>query len=409
MIAVKPNWDNETIWTGDCLDIMRGMNSDSIDLIYLDPPFNSNANYAARIGSEAAGAEFKDIWGLNDINLAWHGLIKHDHPALYALLDVTQKIHGTSMMSYLIYMAVRIMEMGRLLKRTGSIYLHCDPVASHYLKLIMDAIFGKKSFRNEIVWSYSTGGISKRHFARKHDTILYYGESLKNQIRIPSKDPSRFNLEDKDGRKFYIKSGAKYYLDRGVAVTDVWDIPPVRNVSKERTGYPTQKPLALLQRIITASSNEGEMVLDPFCGCATACIASGMLNRQWVGIDISPKTADLVRSRMHSELGLFYRGSHRSDVLKRTDLGNISEYNSVNNQKLLYDAQGGYCNGCGKHCEMQNLRINHIISIVRGGTNHISNLQLLCDSCDTIKGTKSQEELLARLIDKGWIKRTHCD
>ena len=135
----EPNWSNQTIWTGDNLDIMRGMNSASVDLIYLDPPFNSKANYAAPIGSKAAGAAFKDTWGLDDVNLAWHGEIKHEHPGLYDLLNATRLIHGDSMMSYLIYMAIRIMEMRRLLRPTGSLYLHCNQEAGHYLKLLLDS------------------------------------------------------------------------------------------------------------------------------------------------------------------------------------------------------------------------------------------------------------------------------
>ena len=151
---------------------MRGMNSGSVDLIYLDPPFNSNADYAAPIGSQAAGAEFRDTWGLSDINLAWHGIIRHEHPGLYDLLGAVRTVHGDSMMSYLIYMAIRIIEMKRILKPAASIYLHCDPTASHYLKLLMDAVFGSRRFRNEIVWCYAGGGRPKRDFARKHDVLL---------------------------------------------------------------------------------------------------------------------------------------------------------------------------------------------------------------------------------------------
>lgn len=170
----ETNWANQTIWTGDCLDVLRGMNSESVDLIYLDPPFNSNANYAAPIGSQAAGAAFKDTWGLSDINLAWHGLIKHERPGLYDLLSAVRTLNGDSMMSYLIYMAVRVMEMHRVLKPTGTLYLHCDPTASHYLKLMLDCIFGDDFFRNEIVWCYRGGGVPKSDFARKHDIILRY-------------------------------------------------------------------------------------------------------------------------------------------------------------------------------------------------------------------------------------------
>lgn len=147
--AGSPNWANETMWTGDNLPIMRGMNSASVDLIYLDPPFNSKANYAAPIGSQAAGAEFKDTWTLQDIDVAWLDLIEQKHP------QVNRVVHAAmtdSDKSYLVYMAARLIEMHRLLKPTGSIYLHCDPTMSHYLKLLMDAIWGRTQFRNEIVW-----------------------------------------------------------------------------------------------------------------------------------------------------------------------------------------------------------------------------------------------------------------
>ena len=147
----QPNWANETMWTGDNLPIMRGMSSESVDLIYLDPPFNSKVNYAAPVGSKAAGAEFKDTWTLRDIDVAWLDLIEQKHP------KVNRVIHAAmtdSDKSYLIYMAARLIEMHRILKPTGSIYLHCDPTMGHYLKLLMDSIFGRSGFLNEIVWHY---------------------------------------------------------------------------------------------------------------------------------------------------------------------------------------------------------------------------------------------------------------
>ena len=150
--TMEPNWTNRTLWTGDNLDIMRGMNSETVDLIYLDPPFNSNRNYSAPLGSEAAGAAFKDTWTLSDVDEAWHGEIADRQPALYTIIDAAGLAHGKGMKSYLIMMAVRLLEMRRLLKDTGSIYLHCDPTASHYLKTLMDAVFGQSNFRNEIVW-----------------------------------------------------------------------------------------------------------------------------------------------------------------------------------------------------------------------------------------------------------------
>ena len=150
----RPNFATRTIWTGDNLDVLRGINSESVDLIYLDPPFNSNRNYAAPIGSKAAGAAFKDTWTLDDVDEAWHGEIADRDPALYSIIDAAGLAHGSSMKSYLIMMAVRLLEMRRVLQPTGSIYLHCDPNASHYLKMLMDAVFGKQCFINEIIWCY---------------------------------------------------------------------------------------------------------------------------------------------------------------------------------------------------------------------------------------------------------------
>lgn len=401
--AISPNWANQTIWTGDNLDIMRGMNSASVDLIYADPPFNSNANYAAPIGSKAAGAAFKDTWGLDDVNLAWHGEIKHEHPGLYTLLLATRQIHGDSMMSYLIYMAVRIMEMKRILRPTGSIYLHCDPTASHYLKLLMDDVFGSRHFRNEIVWTYKTGGVSKRWFGRKHDVLLFYSRSGRHTFNLLKE---KSYLSHKYGFKNISLHEDSTGIYRNVSMRDVWDIPALRGNQAESVGYPTQKPSRLLGRIILASSNPGEVVLDPFCGCATACIAAERNGRNWAGIDISPKAADLIRLRMKRELGLFYQGFHRTDVPKRTDLGKVIPYKDARNKKYLYGEQGGFCNGCSEHFLMRNLTVDHIVPRSKGGTDHISNLQLLCGNCNSIKGPRPHEYLMASLIDKGWIKRS---
>ena len=168
----EANWANQTIWTGDNLPILRGMNSESVDLIYLDPPFNSKANYAAPIGSQAAGAEFKDTWTLSDVDVAWLDLIEAKHPALNRVI---QAALNNSDKSYLIYMAVRLLEMQRILKETGSIYLHCDPTMSHYLKLVMDAVFGRQAFRNEIVWRRFPFHADAKRFGAVTDRILFYG------------------------------------------------------------------------------------------------------------------------------------------------------------------------------------------------------------------------------------------
>ena len=181
----EPNWTNRTLWTGDNLDIMRGMNSETVDLIYLDPPFNSNRDYSAPLGSEAAGAAFKDstagaasTWALSDIDEAWHGEIADRQSTLYAIIDAAGLSHGKGMKSYLIMMAVRLLEMRRLLKDTGSIYLHCDPTASHYLKLLMNSIFGAESYRNELSWQRSNPkSLATTNFPNCRDIILRYSKS----------------------------------------------------------------------------------------------------------------------------------------------------------------------------------------------------------------------------------------
>ena len=190
----------------------------------------------------------------------------------------------------------------------------------------------------------------------------------------------------------------KKYLSAmpGIVAGDlVLDTPPVKG--KEGTGYPTQKPLALLDRIIKASSNEGDVVFDPFCGCATTLVAADRLQRDWIGIDISEKAAELVVERIKSDQGLFENIIKRTDIPKRTDLGNIPRYNHPKNKTQLYGEQSGYCNGCGTHFEKQHLEVDHIIAENVGGTDHIENLQLLCSHCNKVKGERGQEYLITRL------------
>ena len=311
----KANFLSRTIYTGDNLNVLRGFNTGSVDLIYLDPPFNSNRRHAAAPESQASGALFKDTWTTADTDPAWVKQIQTEHPRLNNLITACGETGGPSTEAYLTMMAVRLIEMRRVLKNTGSIYLHCDPTESHALKLIMDNIFGRAHFRNEIVWCYSTGGASKNRFAAKHDIILIYrktGEAVFNTLRVPY--TSAMSKDPKHQHKFH---------PEGKIMLDWWaDIPPVNPMSSERTGYPTQKPLALLERIISAASNPGDMVLDPFLGCATTAAAAEKLGREWTGIDISGKSYDLACERLRNPSELtgvtiyrHFRPPERTDFL----------------------------------------------------------------------------------------------
>ncbi len=452
------NVPNRTIFEGDNLDVMRGMNDGCVDLIYLDPPFNSNRDYAAPIGSEAAGAAFKDTWDLTDVDEAWHNEIAEADLALYKVIDASEHSHGSGMKSYLIMMAVRLLEMRRILKSTGSIYLHCDPTASHYLKSLMDSVFGRRNFRNEITWKRtSSHNDAQRNYSSIGDYLLFYTKSdqftfqtqhtpyseehiansyrqvdennrryTTRDLRSPSPRPNltydykgykphsngwsvsldRMKQLDAEGRLHFPKSKngrirLKRYLDEmpGVPAANIWDdIKPVQSQAQERLGYPTQKPLALLERIIKASSNEGDVVLDPFCGCATTCIAAERLDRQWIGIDLSELAVKLVEQRARNELGLMggVQAIARSDIPNRTDREPAPPLRE--SKIVLYGTQGGNCNGCGNHFLPQNFTIDHIIATTKGGTDHIENLQLLCGYCNSLKGDRPMEYLRARLV-----------
>ncbi len=409
---IAPNFADKTIWTGDNLDILRGMNSECVDLIYLDPPFNSNRDYAAPVGSKAAGAAFKDTWTLSDLDVAWMGLIADEQPGVYSVLQAAGRTHGKGMQSYLCMMAVRLMEMRRVLKNTGSIYLHCDPTAGHYLKLLMDAIFGDQNFCNEIIWHYRKWPTGKFTFQRNHDIILFYSRSqtrdrVFNQLymdRAPS-TIKRFGMaqivsgHDESGQR--IPSQVESNESRGVRQDDVWEIGRVAPIKQL---FPTQKPLALVERIIKASSNPRDVVLDPFCGCATACVAAEVLGRQWVGIDLSPMAYTLVRQRLFKEVAVgaeeqvHFMGrqvTHRTDIPKRTDIEAPIPYRQ--NKHILFGQQEGLCNGCKGDFPFKLFEVDHIVPQKRGGTDHLENLQLLCTNCNRVKGDRPQEYLMARL------------
>ncbi|MDR1709861.1 MAG: HNH endonuclease [Candidatus Accumulibacter sp.] len=388
-----------TLYTGDNLYVLHGLDSGLADLIYLDPPFNSKRMYSAPVGSHAAGASFKDMWTWKDVDEQFLGALAIRFPALARYIASVGGIHGKPMMAYLTYMAQRVIEMHRVLKNTGSLYFHCDPTASHYLKPLLDEIFGKNNFRNEIVWHYRRWTGKARKFQALHDIIYFYTKSDDYTFNPLFTEYTEGSKERKEqGVLHRFKRGETPVLvsdkkvdEKGVRENDVWQIPFVAPSARERTGYPTQKPLALLHRIVKASSNEGDIVLDPFCGCATTCVAAQQLGRKWIGIDIEKQSVSILVERLSDDAGLFRDFTATSQLPVRTDIKETEPTQSVKTR--LYKEQNGKCNACGTGFDILNLEIDHIIPKAKGGGNHYENYQLLCGSCNRIKGDRPMEYL----------------
>jgi site-specific DNA-methyltransferase (adenine-specific) len=365
-----------TLYYGDNLDIMRRyVRDESVDLVYLDPPFNSNRNYNVLFRddkgaeSEAQIVAFEDTWRWDRVAEAtFDELVRETR--LSEMMQALVSLTGRGPMgAYLVMMAIRLLELHRVLKATGSLYLHCDPTASHYLKVILDGVFGPERFRNEIVWKRtSSHNDTRRKFGDITDTLLFYSKSDQYQFALQYRPYDQsyidafYRYTDNDGRKYRLSDlrspnprpnlmydykgykphpngwavslekmndldaqgrlafpkkpdgriQLKRYLDEmpGMPIGNLWDdIQPVQAQAAERLGYPTQKPLALLERIIAASSNADDVILDPFCGCGTAVAAAQKLGRQWIGIDITHLSIALQKYRLRDMFGdeLAYR------------------------------------------------------------------------------------------------------
>ena len=321
---------------GDNLEVMKRIDDESVHLIATDPPFNTGKKFTG-----TGGASFGDSWSWGDMPQHWVDGLRESTPALLCIIDGVRHMGDDSTAAYLAFMSVRLFEMRRVLRTDGSIFLHCDPTASHYLKVLMDAIFGRKNFVNEIVWKYDgPQGPAKRNFRRKHDVILWYGKTQGYVIseqgsyyhRIFTPEELRRCKKHGDGRYFYTlpaggysdesiakmdgegriywtktgKPNVIYFLDqnsdgdwvREVQRHDVWDDIPSMLSKYEKTGYPTQKPVRLFARIIETATKPGDVVLDPFCGSGTTLIAAEKLGRQWIGVDIHAEVESTVKSRL---------------------------------------------------------------------------------------------------------------
>ncbi len=416
-----------TFYTGDNLYILNGMNSEMVDLIYLDPPFNSKRTYSAPIGSRAAGASFKDIWTWEDVDRdCLAGL--EQYPKLVEYIYSIGAIHSTGMMSYVVYMAQRIIQMHRVLKTTGSFYLHCDTSASHYLKIVLDQIFGEKNFRNEIDWVYNRFSRRGDAYPSMKDTIFFYTKSDDYHFTpqsLPPRDAQRYEkgyhtVVDKGQRKLLVYDAEKaaekikrakelnipisMTKARAAIMGNVWtDIPILNPMAKERTGYPTQKPLALLYRIIEASSKAGDVVFDPFCGCATTCVAAHHRQRQWIGIDIESQASDLLMSRLGTDAGMFKDFLPTDKIPERTDIKLEKPSKPIKDR--LFAAQKGLCNGCVKSFDSVNFEIDHIIPKSKGGGDYYENFQLLCGNCNRVKGNRPMEMLVDKIRKREKAKK----
>ena len=485
------NFPDNALYEKDNLEVLRGMNSETVDLIATDPPFNTKRNRSDTAGYYVDNWKWGDTgilpdqWKWNEVHPKWLEEIKDNHIALYHAIDAAKQCQGEDAAAFLCFLSVRLIEMHRVLKETGSIYLHCDHTANNYIRMAMDAIFGKKNFINEIAWLRKDGvkhNLATKRFPQAHDTIFYYAKS-KNYTHKPalipySEEYIAKNYKHKDSKGHYAtfpctneKGGNKVYEFRGikrawrfdksrmeemyqnglltqatptspfrykkylstaegVKVPDIWT-DTARFKKNEKTGSPDQKPLALYERIVEASSNEGDLILDPFCGCATTIIAANNLKRRWIGIDrrvdaryhiitrlmgISRKERERMEKyatdkdwldKQTAKYEIHYQTEppERTDnaAEKRPDLPpvypvhNVPLHSHAEMHEILIEQFGVKCWGCNfVPPDGRYLHLDHITPRSDGGHNDIDNRALLCQPCNSKKSNKMSLSSLRR-------------
>ncbi len=462
----EQNFPDNVLYELDNLDVLRGMNSETVDLIATDPPFNTQRNRSGTAGFYVDNWKWGDTgilpdqWAWNEVHPVWLEQIKDDKPALYEVIDAARACHGEDIAAFLCFLSVRLLEMHRVLKPAGSIYLHCDHTANAYIRMAMDAVFGPKNFRNEIVWNYRRWPAKSRNFQRMHDTIYWYSKGTEwtwNQ-QYEALAPSTLkadggkkilNVFDEHGHRVRgVKTGED---SPGALMRSVWDIGFISPTAKERTGSPDQKPLALYERIILASSNPGDLVLDPFAGCATTIIAARKHGRRWVGVDrrkdarfhvvmrmmdIKAKDAEQLRKErpdlsawLDDQLSR-YDAHYAIEPPERTDSGehaapeleqvffpirgerqpwqrlaHAEMQGVLNRVQAASDGAQTICAGCGRELEWQFMELDHITPRADGGENYITNRVMLCRPCNgkkkhnlTLSGLRRQNR------QDGWMK-----
>ncbi|MFA5150743.1 MAG: DNA methyltransferase [Candidatus Omnitrophota bacterium] len=382
-----------TLYIGDNLQVMREDIADGcIDLIYLDPPFNSNRNYNCNFKDEGQELGFKDTWNYlehqSTTDKEFKKIELQDNKLSRFLTFIKEgSVKDSNHFAYLTFMAARLQEMKRVLKPTGSIYLHVDPTESHYLKIVMDLIFGVENFRNEIVWGYKTGGASKQCFSQKHDIILYYSNGKNYYFNTQKEKSYTKSKSRKAGVINYGAGTAEFFKDDDgiynlTIMRDVWDIPYINSQAAERLGYPTQKPEALLERIISASCPQNGIMLDPFCGCGTSCAVAAKKGILYVGIDITSIAREVIFKRFDDA------GVQRPDLISRPpneiEAIRLADSDKYASQEQICKKLGiqnhskkGADNGIDGHQNYRNAdgSIIKLITSVKSGSSTISQLR----------------------------------